>query len=89
MSFALRQVNRLDLVAEERLYLNASRTKVVKEGDPEAAILLAPAGGVIPAFLAEKLGLKAQDSTPAPAPVQVPSEDPKSRSTRVIKPETR
>lgn len=34
--------------AETRVYLTADRDRVVEEGDPEAAYLLAGAGGTIP-----------------------------------------
>jgi hypothetical protein len=41
----------------ERLYLDASRTRVLREGDPEASYLLAPKGGEIPEAEARRLGL--------------------------------
>lgn len=41
----------------ERLYLNADKTKVVKEGSPDAAFLYATPGKEIPAEEAERYGL--------------------------------
>lgn len=41
----------------QRLYLNADKTKVVKEGSPDAAFLFATPGKEIPAAEAEKYGL--------------------------------
>lgn len=40
-------------LAEERLYLNATRDKVLKEGDPDAAFLLAAQGAPIPTEYAD------------------------------------
>ena len=45
------------LVAEERLWLTADRERVVGEGDPEAAFLLAAEGDTIEAEEAKRLGL--------------------------------
>lgn len=92
MAFKLRQLNRQDLVAEERLYLNADQSKVVKEGDPEAASLLAGVGQVIPRFHVERLGLdkpQADADWQTPGPPTIPPAEAKARSTKVIKPETR
>ena len=36
------------MIAQERLWLNKDQTKVVKQGDPEAAFLLAGKGAEIP-----------------------------------------
>lgn len=48
--------------ADRKLYLTADRERVVEEGDPEAAFLLAAPGKEISDADAEKYGLK-----PAPA----------------------
>ena len=44
------------IVANERLWLTADE-RVVREGDPEATMLLAAAGHTIPRAVAERLGL--------------------------------
>lgn len=43
--------------AEERLYVNADRTRVVPEDSPEAHFLLVAEGGELPDDEAERLGL--------------------------------
>ncbi len=43
--------------AKERLYTTADGGRLVPEGDPEAAILLAPKGGDVPDDHAKRLGL--------------------------------
>ena len=79
------------LVADRRLYLSADKARVLEDGDPEAAYLLAPAGRVIPAPDAERLGLRlsggkiAWGPEPEPEPVPVPDapvegEAPKRRN---------
>lgn len=83
MSFKLKQLNAIELIAQERLYLAADGKTVVKEGDPLAASLLAGIGQVIPRHLVTRLGLK--DAIAA----ETPTDDPKERSTRVITPKTR
>lgn len=57
MSDSVTQISRLDFVANERLYLDSTRTKVLKEGDKEAAFLLAAKGQIIPTKEVERLGL--------------------------------
>jgi hypothetical protein len=64
--------------APRRLYVNADRSKVVDEGDPEAAALLVGAGGQIEEAEAERLGLldkKAQAKAPATKQVDHPPEN--------------
>lgn len=51
-------------IASERLYLNADKTKVVHEGDPEARFLLAGEGGEIPDEYVD-LAPKAKKAKPA------------------------
>jgi hypothetical protein len=43
--------------AQERLYLNADKSKIVAEGDPKAAFLYAALGDEIPDSAASKFGL--------------------------------
>ncbi|RVQ76121.1 hypothetical protein [Sinorhizobium medicae] len=43
--------------AKERMFLNADKTKLVKDGDKTAAFLYAVPGDEIPASAAEKFGL--------------------------------
>jgi hypothetical protein len=53
--------------ADRDLYLDATQTKVVEEGDTEAAFLLARKGKIIPEELADRLGLngtKVEAATP-------------------------
>ena len=45
------------MIVKERLYLDADRKKVVKEGDHKAAYLLAGAGQEIPDSIAKQYGL--------------------------------
>lgn len=42
---------------DRRLYLTADASRVVGEGDPEAATLLCPAGGEVPYATAARYGL--------------------------------
>lgn len=43
--------------AKKRLYLNADRTKLVEEGSPDAAFLLAAEGAEVPDAEAKRYGL--------------------------------
>lgn len=66
--------------ASERLYMDARQSRILREGDKEAAILLAPKDGEIPARLVEKFGLFKE------IPVQIPPAGPEvitKRKTRV------
>jgi len=65
------------LVADRRLALTGDRARVVEDGDPEAAWLLAPPGTVIPSDEVTRLGLVLVDgkiivqrrgTAPAPPP---------------------
>lgn len=56
------------------LYLNADKTKVVHEGDPDAAFLLVGAGSEIDESEAEKYGLKSSTNAEDKA-VAAPEED--------------
>jgi hypothetical protein len=49
------------LVADRRLFLALDQTRVVEDGSPEAAFLLAPQGDVIPTNEAARLGLELVD----------------------------
>lgn len=45
------------MIMTERLYLTANRKKVVKDGNPKAAFLLAAKGQEMPDVLARQFGL--------------------------------
>lgn len=49
-------------VSKHRYYLNKSKTKAVKAGDPDAANLLVGEGGEIDAEVAEAYGLETEDA---------------------------
>lgn len=49
------------MIADRRLWLTADEARVVEEGDPEAAFLLAGEGSLIPVPEVERLGLKSED----------------------------
>jgi hypothetical protein len=61
------------LIVDRRLYLTAARDRVVEEGDPEAAFLLAAPGTGLPADMVARFGLTSRiPATPeaaAPDPV--------------------
>lgn len=67
--------------ATERLYLDRTESKILREGDKDVAFLLAPEGGEIPGHLVERFGLLKED----PAPIAPPSgaESIAARKTRV------
>ena len=46
-----------ELISDRRLWLTKDRQTVVEDGKAEAAFLLCPEGGAIPAVDAERLGL--------------------------------
>lgn len=46
-----------DYTSDRRLFLNADKSRVVDEDDPEASYLLVGEGGTVPAAEAERLGL--------------------------------
>lgn len=63
--------------ADKRLYLNADRSKVVEEGDPEAAYLFAAEGAEVPDAEAKKYGLMGEKpKEPEPAVVHSSAADP-------------
>lgn len=49
------------IVADRRLWLTADKVRVVEDGDPAAAFLLASPGTEIPVDEAERLGLTEKD----------------------------
>ncbi len=78
----IKRISRVDIVANERLYLTTDG-RVVKEGDKEASSLLAAKGQLIPEYLVKKLGLdKIVDKPSEPT-------EPSAKQTRVEKPVTR
>lgn len=84
MSDSVIQISRHDFVANERLYLDVTRTKVCKEGDPIAASLLAAKGQIIPSKEVERLGLnKSEPVKLGPTKITTASpEEIKNRATR-------
>lgn len=58
------------LVADRRLFLALDQTRLVEDGSPEAAFLLAPQGDVIPANEAARLGLELVDGCIVQRPPQ-------------------
>jgi hypothetical protein len=71
------------VIAQERLYLTSDRKTVVRDGDKDAAFLLAAVGQPIPIKLAQSLGLvDAPEVKAAPAS----GTEPEARQTRPAKP---
>lgn len=67
------------VIAQERLYLTSDRSRVVREGDKDAAFLLAAVGQPVALKLAQALGLvDAPEAKAAP----VVGTDPETRQTR-------
>lgn len=62
------------IIANERLWLTADGKRVVSEGDPEAASLLAAKGHNVPRAEAERLGLTEAQDTPVSEPEVAPVE---------------
>lgn len=57
MAFRLSRESKHQVIAQERLYLTADQSRVVAEGDANAAFLLAAVGQPIAIHVAEKFGL--------------------------------
>jgi len=78
------KISRQDYVANERLYLDSTRTKVCVEGDKECAFLLAAKGQVIPTKEVTRLGLdKVEPAKIGPTKITTTSPDEiKNRATR-------
>jgi hypothetical protein len=53
--------------SDKRLYLNADRSKIVEEDDPDAAHLLVAAGGQVSDVIAKQYNLKAKEKSEAKA----------------------
>ena len=51
----------MNLIADRRLYLTADRSRVVEEGEPEAAFLLVGEGSELESALAEQYGIVEKD----------------------------
>ncbi len=69
------------MIATERLFLNSERSRVVREGDPAAAFLLAAKGSEIPPQFVKLVQSAIEANTHA--------EDEPVRQTRVVKPLSR
>lgn len=57
----LGQASPVGMLADRRVFLAADRRRMVEDGDPAAAVLLATPGTLIPAEDAERLGLVLRD----------------------------
>ena len=78
------KISRQDYVANERLYLDSTRTKVCVEGDKECASLLAAKGQIVSPFEVARLGLdKPEPAKIGPTKITTASPDEiKNRATR-------
>lgn len=72
---------------DRKLWLNATKTKVVEDGDPEAAFLYGIRGNRVPRLEAERLGALPLDEVTKEVPVEVASEVVQKRVKPVNKPE--
>jgi hypothetical protein len=61
-------------LSDKRLYLNADKSKVVEEDDPDASYLLVAAGGQVSDEHAKQYGLKAKEKAEAKAEEKAESE---------------
>jgi hypothetical protein len=59
-----------ELIADRRLYINAANTRLVEDGDPSAAFLLAGEGGRIAKGDVQRLGLELVDGRVVQAPLE-------------------
>jgi hypothetical protein len=59
-----------ELIADRRLYINAANTRLVEDGDPSAAFLLAGEGGRIAKGDVQRLGLELMDGRVVQAPLE-------------------
>lgn len=66
-------------ITKERLWLNRDKSAVVKDGDPDAAFLLASPGKEVPAADVERYGLD------APAAADKPGNGPKPKGGAAAK----
>lgn len=66
MALKVSENNAAVLIADKAYYFNSDKTKVVEEGDPDAAWLLVGQDSEIAVAEAEKYGLKL-DAEPEPA----------------------
>lgn len=74
LEFVLLESNERWVEARERLWLTADRSRVVADGDPEAAFLLAAPGQRIPIEDAERYGLVKPKKAAAAKKVAKPPE---------------
>lgn len=65
----------------ERLFVNADKSKIVPEGSPEAAYLLATPGKRLSAEEAKKYGLKAKAAPPETKAKTAPPETKSKKDT--------
>src|SRR4051812_9447526 len=67
VKFDVKSETASNVVTGERLWLNAEKDRVVRDGDPDAAYLLAAPGDSIPRADAERYGLVAKEKGTKPA----------------------
>jgi hypothetical protein len=79
----LRRAPMPNFVSDKRLYVNADRSKIVDETDPEATFLLVGEGGTVSDEDAEKYGLKAQP--PAANKARTPATEPAAETPPATK----
>lgn len=84
MAFKVEKVNETSTSYEvgETLWLNADRSKVVADGDPDAAFLLATAGKRLSVEEAELYGLAGKAKAKAATKEAAPAEDKKRRPAK-------
>lgn len=78
------------MLADRRLYLTRDRSRVVEEGDVEAAFLLASEGRDIEVSEIHRLGLKLKDGrvvVPGAEPEPTPEPEPEPEVRQESKPE--
>ena len=74
----------MPFTSEKRLYLNADKSKVVEEDDPDASYLLVAAGGQVSDEHAKQYGLKAKEK--AEAKVEDKAEEAPAETKQVSAP---
>lgn len=87
----LKRQSKVELISDEPLFLDSTRTKIVAKGDHRAASLLCPAGEPIPQKVIDRFKLdekfETEELETAPVAAKVAT-DPAKREDRSIKAET-
>jgi hypothetical protein len=68
-----------DLVADRRLWVNAAKTRLVEDGDPDAAFLLAGEGGRVSEADALALGLSVVNGQVVQLPLEKAAPAPENK----------